>query len=141
MRLHLNVKNIDGDEQIARSQISQIKSQFLAEVKKPRIFLNKSIIYASYNISEDACWEKFAIGEISNHRTNKISINRIKRLHWIPILIDYIVNNNYVSPDPDISYSVKREEHTIYVSSKKYKLVLRELKKYMLVITAYPLNK
>jgi len=138
MKLHLN--RISREVSKQTREISSIKKYFLVEIQKPRTFLNKPLIFAKSEISEDDCWDKFAIGSTNDHRTRKPSINRIKRIHWISLLIDYIVRNNYVSLSSDITYSVNGNEHIIYVISEKYKIVIREANNVMIVVTAFPEN-
>jgi len=138
--MKLVAKRISKNSTVQEKEIASIRKYFFVEINKQRFFLSKPLEFAKINISEDECWDKFAIGSVKDHRTRKLSINRIKRIHWITMLIDYITKNNYISPSTDITYNVSGNEHIIYVISEKYKVVIRESNNIMMVVTAFPEN-
>jgi hypothetical protein len=145
--LKLHTKNIPVNADENHPSILAIKKYFINEIKKPRIYKNWIVGHHSFDnpmTDEEKCFKKFAIGKIDNHQTENLDLSRCSRLHWIHMILDYMIKNNFVDPSGLIrltteSNNIFQDNFNIYVLYEKYKYViaLNIRKNNMIVGTAF----
>jgi hypothetical protein len=131
LKLHTK-QNIPYKADENDTSIIAIKKYFINEIKKTRTYKNYTIGYHSYDnpsTDDDKCFNKFAIGKIDNHRTENLDLSRCIRLHWIHMILDYMIQNNFVDPSGLIklatdSNSVLKDKFNLYILYKKYGYVI-----------------
>ncbi|MDY0294744.1 MAG: hypothetical protein RBQ71_02945 [Acholeplasmataceae bacterium] len=130
--LKLHTKDVPVNEPAKRFKIISIRNYFVAEIRKTRIYKEYIIKYHSYDnpeTDEEKCFKKFAVGKPENHVTDKIDINRLKRMHWIHNILDYMISNDFQDPSGLIkitsdSIDTTRDKFNLYIIYEKYNYVV-----------------
>jgi hypothetical protein len=119
-------------------KLEKIKKQFIKELKKKREYNGKKITYHSEKISYDAVFDKFIIGKPEYHQTNKVDIRRVQRLHWIHIILDYMIENNFFDPKGNIVVRKMGDGgYVILYEDKNYAIFFNMKKTEIFIGTAY----
>lgn len=145
--LKLFTKSINTEKpDILQGQINQIKIAFHHEVQKPRFYKEKSFLHHSYEEGIEKCFLKFAIGKPDNHETENFDYNRLTRLHWIHLIIDYMIKHSFndpeISPNKRITCHFDEDENTLFLFYEKYNyvIIINVRVGNYLIGTAYPIK-
>lgn len=149
--IKLHTVSVPHDSVGFSKAIEKIRKYFLVEIMKPRTYKDYYIRYHSFDDVEndqERCFLKFAVGKPENHKTAKLDISRVKRLHWVHEILDYMIRNNFSDPNNRIiattdTINLYGDEVNLYLVFKEYSyiLIININKKIMLVSTAYVANE
>lgn len=140
--LKLFKTRLDPSDPKYSDKIESIKSKFLKEIAKTRIYKDYQIFHHSDTISDEAVYQKFIIGGEAYHKTKNVDYRRLERLHWVHEIIDYMIKNDFKDPSNQIKIHIKvPDDSTRFLIYDKFNyIVILNIdlrKKRILISTAY----